>query len=295
MPTTVVLIPVFDIYDTKDPDLSPVPDIFLCDEQGYPYWCSSCNSIKPKRSFHIKGLNRCVPRFDHKCIWIGTSIGRDNILFFLQFLVEFGSLFIIALISAAATARPAFDRDWQNIPHYVVIFACSVLWLPMILGLLLQQFAFAFTNRTTIDDISMKQAKKYNEWRKGDESNLPKCLRNNYQREETGVRYVNLKTKSSRVVVPFFIQDDPYSEGFTRNVTRLVYGESDKALFWSAMFHICFPFGPLLVKRSVSEVETYDTASEPFSRRFLELINKKVSNADCKDPIYLQKDISQTN
>lgn len=284
-------IPLFDIYDTKDPELLAVPDIFICDENGYPYWCSVCHSIKPKRSFHIKGLNRCVPRFDHKCIWIGTSVGRDNIVLFIQFLLQFGSLFVIALVSAAVTARSAFDRDTQNIPHYVVIFVCSVLWLPMIVGLLLQQTAFAFTNRTTIDDIHMKQARKFNEWKKGDESSLPACLRNHHQREETGIRYVNYKTKNSRVVVPFAVLDHPYSEGFKRNITRIVYGESDVSLFWSALIHLSLPIGPFFVKRKVFDIETYEAASEPFSKNFMNLIRDKILKGDCTTPLYIKKEV----
>lgn len=282
-------IPLFDIYDSKDPDLLPVPDIFISDANGYPYWCSVCNSIKPKRSMHIKDLDRCVPRLDHKCFWIGTSIGRDNLMLFIQFLAQFGSLFIIALVSAAVTMRTAYDRDSSSLPHYIVIFACSVFWLPMILALVLQQTAFAFTNRTTIDDINMKQTRKYNEWKRGDESSLPSCLRNRYQREETGIRYVNCKTKDSRVVVPFSLVDHPYSEGFKRNMTRIVYGESDESLFWSALLYIFIPLAPLLLKKRMADVETYDNASEPFSKRFIDLIDVKISSGECSTPLYLHK------
>lgn len=281
-------IPLFDIYDTKDPDLLPVPDIFLCDKHGYPYWCSACDSIKPKRSFHIRSLNRCVPRFDHKCVWVGTSVGRDNLLFFIHFLIQFGLLFVIALVPAAVTVKLAFNRDTRNLPHYIVIFVCSVLWLPMIFGLLLQQIAFAATNRTTIDDISMKQARKYSEWKKGDESKLPKCLRNNIQRKETGERYVNLRIKDTRWVVPFSVRDHPYSDGFKRNLSRIVFDTDDDFRFGLSLFYIVIPFASVFIKRQGEDIKTYDNASEPFSERFLGLIDEKISRGECSIPLYLQ-------
>lgn len=287
-PGRTARIPLFDIYDTKDPELLPVPDIFLCDEHGYPYWCSACNSIKPKRSFHIKELNRCVPRFDHKCIWLGTSVGRDNLVWFFQFIVHFDCLFLIALISAAATARSAMDRSSSNTPHYIVIFACSGLWIPMILALIIQQVAFAFTNRTTIDDICMKQARRHNEWKKGSESDVPNCIRKNYQRSESGVRYVNVKTKTSRVVVPFSVADHPYSEGLKRNITRIVFGEGDEAKIWSSIAYLFIPYAPLFFKREKPEVETYDAASEPFSPSFLAQVNENILRGEGVPPLYCQ-------
>lgn len=44
-------------------------DVFECDIDGYPRWCSSCKQWKPDRSHHSSELGRCVHKMDHFCPW----------------------------------------------------------------------------------------------------------------------------------------------------------------------------------------------------------------------------------
>ena len=44
-------------------------DVFECDIDGYPRWCSSCQMWKPDRSHHSSELGRCVYKMDHFCPW----------------------------------------------------------------------------------------------------------------------------------------------------------------------------------------------------------------------------------
>ena len=77
------------------------PDIYPCDEQGYPIWCSNCQSLKMARTHHSNKLGYCIPRFDHYCIWIGTVIGRKNYKLFIQLTLSYLLISFIVLISVA--------------------------------------------------------------------------------------------------------------------------------------------------------------------------------------------------
>ena len=44
-------------------------DVFECDVDGLPKWCSVCQNWKPDRSHHSSEASRCVYKLDHFCPW----------------------------------------------------------------------------------------------------------------------------------------------------------------------------------------------------------------------------------
>lgn len=44
-------------------------DIFECEIDGLPRWCSTCKIWKPDRSHHSSELGKCVYKMDHFCPW----------------------------------------------------------------------------------------------------------------------------------------------------------------------------------------------------------------------------------
>jgi len=44
-------------------------EIFVCEGDGLPRYCSRCNCWKPDRSHHCSEIGRCVWRMDHFCPW----------------------------------------------------------------------------------------------------------------------------------------------------------------------------------------------------------------------------------
>src|SRR5690606_12821524 len=44
-------------------------DVFICENDGLPKWCSHCNVWKPDRSHHSREVARCVRKEDHVCPW----------------------------------------------------------------------------------------------------------------------------------------------------------------------------------------------------------------------------------
>lgn len=44
-------------------------DVFICEGNGKPIWCSYCSNWKPDRAHHCREVGRCVRRMDHFCPW----------------------------------------------------------------------------------------------------------------------------------------------------------------------------------------------------------------------------------
>jgi palmitoyltransferase len=44
-------------------------DVFVCQEDGRPLWCSTCCQYKTDRAHHCRELGRCVRKMDHFCPW----------------------------------------------------------------------------------------------------------------------------------------------------------------------------------------------------------------------------------
>lgn len=44
-------------------------DVFVCQEDGRPSYCSSCCQFKTDRAHHCREVDRCVRKMDHFCPW----------------------------------------------------------------------------------------------------------------------------------------------------------------------------------------------------------------------------------
>ncbi len=44
-------------------------DVFTCEGDGRPIWCSTCLNWKPDRTHHCREAGRCVKKMDHFCPW----------------------------------------------------------------------------------------------------------------------------------------------------------------------------------------------------------------------------------
>ncbi|KAF2398092.1 zf-DHHC-domain-containing protein [Trichodelitschia bisporula] len=60
-------------------------DVWVCDQEGLPIFCDTCNNWKPARTHHCSDFNRCVRRMDHFCPWVGGVVSETNMKYFLQF------------------------------------------------------------------------------------------------------------------------------------------------------------------------------------------------------------------
>ena len=70
----------------KTSSLKVKPVVFY-DLHSRRYCCHYCRNFQPLRSRHSKTLGRCIPNYDHYCIFLRNHIGRDNYPYFIGSLV----------------------------------------------------------------------------------------------------------------------------------------------------------------------------------------------------------------
>jgi palmitoyltransferase len=77
--------PTFDPEGWAPPDTNPdspgletfySKEVFECEADGRPKWCSSCRQWKPDRAHHSSELGRCVRKMDHLCPWVGGMVSE---------------------------------------------------------------------------------------------------------------------------------------------------------------------------------------------------------------------------
>ena len=58
--------------ETESPGLQEFyrKNVFICEGDGRPIWCSICMNWKVDRSHHCREVGRCVRKMDHYCPWL---------------------------------------------------------------------------------------------------------------------------------------------------------------------------------------------------------------------------------
>ena len=51
-------------------------DIFTCEADGRPRWCTECRQWKPDRARHSRQARRCIHKMDHLCPWVGGIVSE---------------------------------------------------------------------------------------------------------------------------------------------------------------------------------------------------------------------------
>jgi palmitoyltransferase len=55
--------------DSPGLELFYTKDVFTCEMDGKPRWCSQCSNWKPDRTHHCSSSGRCILKMDHFCPW----------------------------------------------------------------------------------------------------------------------------------------------------------------------------------------------------------------------------------
>ncbi|GCE97923.1 palmitoyltransferase pfa5 [Zygosaccharomyces mellis] len=134
---------------------------YQCDPNGYPIWCTNCQSLKTERAHHSSELGYCVPKFDHKCVWLGSIIGKDNYRLFVQYCVFMAIWLAIIWTSIVAYIR-SISRDYRghgshlngNLISTLILTASS--WL-MVTSLLLTQINCIVKNNTSLEIMERRK------------------------------------------------------------------------------------------------------------------------------------------
>lgn len=133
-----------------------LPRIFACDSKGFPLWCSQCQSVKPDRVHHSSDLQKCVPRLDHHCAWLGATIGARNYRLFIQFLFYAALDLLFLTITLAIFFHRAYYRTVRsNNVYYIALFVLAGTWLVLLLAFASTHLRYIFANRTTLEQIRL--------------------------------------------------------------------------------------------------------------------------------------------
>lgn len=211
-------------YQAIDP-----PKYFMSDKNGYPIWCSNCQSIKLDRSHHSSELQRCVGRFDHYCTMIGALIGKRNYRLFLQLVFWFLLFFVYVIVSSAVFAKSITDRRGGLNANIIILFVATVFWFIMLAALFTSHIYYISINITSIDDIITKRHRR--------------------QRTEND-QFVNFKHGEKRFVLRINPEKEfIWSHGFKKNWTDIM---GTNPLFWLV------PWGTPMENYGDPEATDYD-------------------------------------
>jgi len=157
-------------------------DVFVCENDGLPRWCSSCRNWKPDRAHHSSEIDRCVRKMDHYCPWVGGIISEtctcyypadprsasfyaDGLTnqhvpvafkFFVQFVAYTTAFCIVCLVASALCFR---DRSRHGLPVdglLVAVIALASFFGLFTFGMTTLSTRYIFLNLTNVEDLRQK-------------------------------------------------------------------------------------------------------------------------------------------
>ncbi|KAF4336995.1 Palmitoyltransferase PFA5 [Fusarium beomiforme] len=126
-------------------------DIFICEMDGQPKWCSECANWKPDRAHHSSEYGHCVYKMDHVCPWMGGIISETSFNFFIQFCF-YCACFCVVAVAATGYMTSLRLRTGQGIDARLIVgLALGGLFGLFSITMTCTALRFAITNITNID------------------------------------------------------------------------------------------------------------------------------------------------
>jgi len=131
-------------------------DVFVCENDGLPRWCSSCRTWKPDRVHHSSEIDRCVKKMDHYCPWVGSIISETSFKFFVQFVSYTAAYCIVCLVACVLCLRDQ-KATIQPLDGFVIaITALSAFFGLFTFGMSILSLRYIFLNLTNVEDLRQK-------------------------------------------------------------------------------------------------------------------------------------------
>ncbi|KAE8152005.1 zf-DHHC-domain-containing protein [Aspergillus avenaceus] len=147
----------FDL-DTAGLERFYTKDVFVCQPDGRPIYCSTCCQYKTDRAHHCREVDRCVRKMDHFCPWVGGVVSETSFKFFIQFVFYTTVFCAFALIICAIfTAELKRETGTAN-PHWAVGIGLSTLFGVFTFGMTISSLQLAMYNLTTIENLNRRSA-----------------------------------------------------------------------------------------------------------------------------------------
>ncbi|CAM1501724.1 Fc.00g037080.m01.CDS01 [Cosmosporella sp. VM-42] len=132
-------------------------DVFVCEMDGRPKWCSDCRAWKPDRAHHSSEMDRCVRKMDHLCPWVGGVVSETSFNFFIQF-TFYCSLYCTVCIATAAYSLRLQRRDELSLDGRIIaLIALASLFGFFTFAMTLTSLRFVIKNITNIDLLKKNQ------------------------------------------------------------------------------------------------------------------------------------------
>ena len=131
-------------------------DVFICQGDGRPIWCTHCQNWKPDRAHHCREVDRCVRKMDHYCPWVGGVVSETTFKFFVQFVGWTAIYCFFNLITMAILVAEHVRIAGTVNVHWVVTLAFGVLFGLFTAGMTASSLQFALVNTNTIENLSRK-------------------------------------------------------------------------------------------------------------------------------------------
>ncbi|KAL6238069.1 DHHC palmitoyltransferase-domain-containing protein [Aspergillus navahoensis] len=133
-------------------------DVFVCQPDGRPIYCSKCCHYKPDRTHHCREMDRCVRKMDHFCPWVGGVVSETSFKFFIQF-VFYTALFCITILVVCAIYTAELRQDTGDVnPHWAIGIGLSGFFGLFTIGMTLSSLQLAAFNLTTIENLNRRSA-----------------------------------------------------------------------------------------------------------------------------------------
>ncbi|CAO1596751.1 Palmitoyltransferase pfa5 [Xanthoria calcicola] len=129
-------------------------DVFTCESDGRPIWCSTCLNWKLDRAHHCREVGRCVRKMDHFCPWVGGIVSETSQKFFVLF-VCWGSIYCAFILVFMAKFVAERAHTGVNV-HWIVVLSMAGLFSLFLLGMSGSSLQFVLQNTTTIENLSRK-------------------------------------------------------------------------------------------------------------------------------------------
>ncbi|CDK24523.1 unnamed protein product [Kuraishia capsulata CBS 1993] len=246
--------------------LERIPDMFLCNSEGFPFWCSECKTLKIRRSHHVKSLGRCVPRFDHKCMFLGVVIGENNLLCFFGAVFYFWLFFLFGFITItvfASSIRDYTSASGMKIiePNIIACYIGDIFWLLMMTFMFFGQISLFMDNDTSIDVLHRR--------RRSRERKMNRTV------EPDFVNVAHPTLEDVRVIVELRERDRVFDKGYRSNIQSIFKTDTWKALFYPSL-------GSGAEEPSIESGESDLIAEEEhlYSQKFQQTIQKRIENGD---------------
>ncbi|KAG5933625.1 hypothetical protein E4U53_000930 [Claviceps sorghi] len=134
-------------------------DVFSCELDGRPKWCSECRQWKPDRAHHSSELGRCVRKMDHLCPWVGGMVSETSFNFFAHFTFYATCLCGLSLAISIYCLTEQLDGNDTSVDGWVIaVVALSAFFFLFALGMTLTAGRYILTNTTNIDMLRRRQS-----------------------------------------------------------------------------------------------------------------------------------------